>query len=50
MGTLFSAGTSWVVALQGLGDWLSLPMKFFTFHRPLSGRPDRDHAFVVWAG
>jgi membrane-associated phospholipid phosphatase len=31
MGTLFSVGTSWVVALQGLGDWLSLPMKFFTF-------------------
>ena len=31
MGTLIENGINWIIAIQGLGSWLELPMKFFTF-------------------
>jgi membrane-associated phospholipid phosphatase len=31
MGNILDLGIQWIVALQGLGAWLTLPMKFFTF-------------------
>jgi len=31
METILNVGINWIVALQGLGGWLTLPMKFFSF-------------------
>ena len=31
MDALLNGGLAWIVFLQGLGSWLTLPMKFFTF-------------------
>jgi membrane-associated phospholipid phosphatase len=31
MDTILNIGVNWVAALQGLGGWLLLPMKFFSF-------------------
>jgi len=31
MDTILQGGIAWIVAFQSLGDWLALPMKFFTF-------------------
>ncbi len=31
METILQDSIAWIVALQSLGDWLTLPMKFFTF-------------------
>lgn len=31
MDTLLNVGVSWIVSLQGLGEWLTAPMRFFTF-------------------
>ncbi|MFH2104461.1 MAG: phosphatase PAP2 family protein [Chloroflexota bacterium] len=31
METIWDLGVQWIVALQGLGDWLTAPMEFFSF-------------------
>ena len=31
METLLNIGVDWIVGLQGLGDWLILPMQAFSF-------------------
>src|SRR6188472_314285 len=31
METIFQSGIALIVAFQSLGDWLTLPMRFFTF-------------------
>lgn len=31
MDSIFADGINWVLAIQSLGDWLELPMRFFTY-------------------
>ena len=31
MQTLIDAGIAFIIGLQGLGDWLTIPMQFFSY-------------------